>query len=230
MNGTGVSVIVPTLDEADRIGALIDALRILGFEEIIVSDGASSDGTKGIAESAGAIVVAGPRGRGKQLQCGAAAASCDNLFFLHADSMPPSNARAVIAQSLATPGVIAGCFRLAFDRRHPLLDLYASMSRINHDLFTFGDQGFFIGRAAFDRIGGYSGAPIFEDTDIVRRARRFGRFIKRGEPMTTSARRFLRSGIFRRQLSNTGMVVLYRLGVSPERLALWYRPEKAFRE
>lgn len=230
MNGTGVSVIVPTLDEADRIGALIDALRILGFEEIIVSDGASSDGTKRIAESAGAIVVAGPRGRGRQLQCGAAAASCDNLFFLHADSMPPPNARALIALSLATPGVIAGCFRLVFDRRHPLLNFYSLMSRINHDIFTFGDQGFFIGRAAFERIGGYSDAPIFEDADIVRRARRAGRFVKRNEPMTTSARRFLRGGIVRRQLSNTVLVALYRLGVSPERLARWYRTEKAFRE
>jgi rSAM/selenodomain-associated transferase 2 len=226
----GVSVIVPTLDEADRIGALIDALRTQGFEEIIVSDGASSDDTKEIARSSGAIVVAAPRGRGKQLQRGAAAASCESLFFLHADSMPPPNARPAIAHALATPGVIAGCFRLAFDRRHPLLDFYASMSRINHDLFTFGDQGFFIGRASFERIGGYSDAPIFEDADIVRRARRAGRFIKRNEPMTTSARRFLRGGLARRQLSNAVLVALYRGGVSPERLARWYRPEKAFRQ
>jgi len=225
-----VSVIIPTLDEAERIGALIESLRMQGFEEIIVSDGASNDDTAAIATSAGAIVVAAPRGRGKQLQRGAAAASCDNLFFLHADSMPPPNARALIALSLATPGVIAGCFRLVFDRRHPLLNFYAWMSRINHDLFTFGDQGFFIGRAAFERIGGYSDAPIFEDADIVRRARRAGRFIKHGEPMTTAARRFLRSGIVRRQLGNTGLVALYRLGVSPERLARWYRSEKAFRE
>jgi len=225
-----VSVIVPTLDEAERIGALIEALRFQGFEEVIVSDGASNDDTKGIAKSAGAIVVAAPRGRGKQLQRGAAAASCDGLFFLHADSMPPPNARALIALSLATPGVMAGCFRLVFDEPHPLLDFYALMSRINHDLFTFGDQGFFIGRATFERIGGYSEAPIFEDTDIVRRARRAGSFIKRSEPITTSARRFLRSGIVRRQLSNAVLVALYRLSVSPERLARWYRPEKAFRE
>jgi rSAM/selenodomain-associated transferase 2 len=220
-----VSVVVPTLEEADRVGALIEALGKDGFEEVIVSDGASVDTTRDIARAAGAIVVEGPRGRGSQLQRGADAASGDILFFLHADSTPPPGARALIQHTLAAPGISAGCFRLVFDRPHPLLSLYGAMSRINHDLFTYGDQGFFIPRAVFDRIGGYTNAPLFEDVDIVRRARRAGRFIKLGEPMTTSARRFLQSGIARRQLANAGLVALYTLGVPPRRLALWYRPE-----
>ena len=225
-----ISVIVPTLDEEARIGALVETLHRQGFEEIIVSDGASNDDTKRRAQAAGAIVVDAPRGRGRQLQRGAAAASGDGLFFLHADSVPPDDAHAIIERTLSACGVVAGCFRLEFDQPHPLLDVYAYMSRINHDVFTFGDQGFFIGRVAYDRLGGYAAVPVFEDTDIVRRVRRAGRFVKRGEPMTTSARRFLRDGIFRRQLANAGLVSLYRLGVSPERLSRWYRSDKVRRE
>jgi rSAM/selenodomain-associated transferase 2 len=219
-----ISVVVPTLDEADRIGALIEILRRSGFDEIIISDGVSADNTQEVARAAGAIVVEGQRGRGRQLQRGAEAATGDILFFLHADSTPPAEARVLIEQTLAVPGISAGCFRLVFDSRHPLLSWYGAMSRINHDLFTYGDQGFFIGRPMFDRIGGYTNAPLFEDVDIVRRSRRAGRFIKLAEPMTTSARRFLRSGVVRRQLANAGLVALYKLGVPAERLARWYRP------
>ncbi len=225
-----VSVVIPTLDEADRIGALVTGLRADGFEEVIVADGASADETKSRAAAAGARVVDAPRGRGKQLQCGSLAASGDTLFFLHADSAPPPGARALIASTLAQPGVAAGCFRLAFDRRHPLLAFYALMSRVNHGLFTYGDQGLFLSRATFDGIGGYSDMPLFEDVEILGRARRAGRIVKRGEPITTSARRFLRAGIARQELKSIGLLALFRLGVSPHRLARWYRAEKAFRE
>ena len=104
------------------------------------------------------------------------------------------------------------------------------MSRINHPLFTYGDQGLFLSRATYDRIGGYSDAPLFEDVDILKRLRREGRLIKRDEPITTSARRFLRDGVVRREVTSIGLVLLYNAGVSPERLARWYRPEKSFRE
>ena len=225
-----VSVVIPTLDEADRIGSAIVALHAAGFEEIIISDGASTDGTESVARAAGAVVVDAPRGRGKQLQHGAAAATGDLLFFLHADSSPPEGARAMIAETLSAPGAVAGCFTLAFDRTHPLLSFYSVMSRINHNLFTYGDQGLFMARAAFDRIGGYSDAPLFEDVDIVRRARRAGRFVKRPEAVITSARRFARDGPALRELTNVGLVVAYHAGVSPERLANWYRAERKFRE
>lgn len=225
-----VSVVIPTLDEADRIGDLITGLRADGFEEIIVADGASGDETKSRAAAAGARVVDAPRGRGQQLQHGALAASGDILFFLHADSAPPPGSRAIIASTLARPGVAAGCFRLAFDQRHPFLAFYALMSRVNHSLFTYGDQGLFLSRATFDCIGGYSDLPLFEDVEILQRARRAGRFIKRGEPIITSARRFRRAGIVWQEIKSIALLALYRLGVSPQLLVRWYRSEKAFRE
>ena len=225
-----ISVIIPTLDEADRIGDSIAFLRASGFEEVVVSDGGSSDATAQIAWDSGAIVIQAPRGRGIQLQYGAAAATKAHLFFLHADSLPPADARHLIEATLSQRGVIAGCFRLSFDHKHLVLAIYATMSRINHAIFTYGDQGLFLSRATYDRVGGYSDAPLFEDVDILKRLARLGRVSKRQEPMMTSARRFLRDGIIKRELTSTGLILLYALGVSPQTLARWYRPEKAFRE
>lgn len=225
-----VSVIIPTLDEADRIAPLIGGLRADGFEEIVVADGGSADQTAERASEAGAIVISAPRGRGKQLVAGAGAATRDCLFFLHADSRPPIGARRIVAETLSAPGVIAGSFCLAFDRRHPLLSFYARCSRLNHSLFTYGDQGLFMTRRVYERSGGYSDAPLFEDVEFQHRLRRAGKFVKRPEPVVTSARRFLRDGVARRELASIALLGLYHLGVSPERLERWYRPERRHRQ
>jgi hypothetical protein len=104
------------------------------------------------------------------------------------------------------------------------------MSRINHGLFTYGDQGLFLLRSTYQRIGGYSELPLFEDVEILRRLRRAGRFVKLNAAMVTSARRFIRDGVARRELLSAGLVALYHLGVSPQRLERWYRPDKQGRE
>jgi hypothetical protein len=132
--------------------------------------------------------------------------------------------------ALSTPRVAGGCFCLAFDERHPLLSLYAFMSRINHGLFTYGDQGLFVSRTTFDRIGGYAALPLFEDVEILGRLKRAGRFIKLQTPITTSARRFRRDGMARREIASMGLVALYHLGVPPAQLERWYRPERKHRQ
>ncbi len=225
-----ISVIIPTLDEADRIGALVAALMAQDFDEVVVADGGSGDATMQRACDAGARVVLSPRGRGRQLSAGARAASGEALFFLHADSMPPPQARSRIEATLAAGTVSAGCFRLAFDQKHPLLDFYALMSRINHGLFTYGDQGLFLLRSTYLGIGGYRDMPLFEDVEIVRRLRRLGQIVKLEASMVTSARRFMRDGVARRELMSAGLVALYHLGVGPHQLERWYRPDKEGRE
>lgn len=225
-----VSVVIPTLDEAPRIAGLVRALLEDGFDEVIVADAASADGTAALAAAAGARTVAAARGRGGQLAAGAADARGDVLFFLHADTAPPPGARAMILNALAQPGVAAGCFPLAFDAAHPVLGFYAFMSRINHGLFTYGDQGLFLKRCTYAAVGGFASLPLFEDVDMVRRLRRQGRFVKQRAPVRTSARRFLRDGLVRRELANIALVALFHCGAPADRLARWYRAERAFRE
>lgn len=218
-----VSVIVPALNESARIGALVASLRAGGFDEVIVADGGSDDDTAALAMHAGALLARAPRGRGLQMHAGAGHARGEVLFFLHADSDVPPGARAAILAALERPGVVAGSFALAFDERHWFLDALAGLSRINHALTTYGDQGLFMARDVYDAIGGFKPMPILEDLEIQHRLRRRGRFIKLRQCLRTSARRFLQDGIVRRQCANVAIVACYLAGESPEELARRYR-------
>lgn len=220
-----ISVIVPTINESERIRALISSLLDGGFHEIVVADGGSADDTCAIAERAGAVVIQSPPGRGVQLHAGAAQASGNSFFFLHADSELPNGARRAIVRALEQPGVVGGSFALAFDVRHWLLDLLAGLSRLNHALATYGDQGLFMRREIYAAIGGYEALPILEDLEIQRRLRRAGRFVKLPLAITTSSRRYMRDGIVRRQAANAWIVARYLAGEDPKRLARIYRPE-----
>lgn len=62
-----VVALVAARNEAERITQTVQAIRtIAGVEEIVVVDGASTDGTAGLARAAGARVLVAPRGvRGK---------------------------------------------------------------------------------------------------------------------------------------------------------------------
>lgn len=156
------------------------------------------------------------------MNAGAREATEDVLLFLHADTFLPADAFRLIGGALADPEVAGGCFRLAFDRDDPWLRTYSFFSRINHPLFTYGDQGLFVRREVFQRIGGFREMPILEDVEIQERLRRAGRFVKLRQPVVTSARRFVRYGPVRQQALNVGIVLLYNLGVPPARLKRLY--------
>src|SRR5713226_6775812 len=94
-----ISIVIPTLNEENRIGAILIALGSLtGEKEIIVTDGQSEDATVQRAAAAGARVVCCSRGRGAQLHAAATVSSGDVLWFLHADTVPLVNALAEITR------------------------------------------------------------------------------------------------------------------------------------
>ncbi len=218
-----ISVVVPVLNEASGIAARLRALRSDGFTEIVVADGGSEDRTAELAAAEGATVVQAPRGRARQMNAGAAAARGEVLLFLHADTQLPKSAYWLITDALEDPGVVGGCFRLAFDARHPVLDVSAWASRFETAFTTFGDQGYFVRREAFEAVGGFPELPLMEDVAFRRLVRKRGRFMKLPVAATTSARRFLRKGPLRQQLLNGLLVAAYLAGVSPERLKKHYR-------
>ncbi|MFC7141784.1 S-layer glycoprotein N-glycosyltransferase AglJ [Halosimplex aquaticum] len=67
-----VCVLVPTLNESETIGPVVESFSAEGFENILVIDGGSTDGTQSIAEEKGARVVQqrGSEGKGEALQEG----------------------------------------------------------------------------------------------------------------------------------------------------------------
>jgi len=222
-----LSVVLPTLDEETRIGAAVAALRrTRGVDEIVVVDGASTDATVALARSAGATVLHGPRGRGLQLNLGAAHARGDALLFLHVDCRLPDDAVQRVHHTLAQPDVVAGAFRTKHvldgpGQRwlRPVLPLADLRSRYTRH--PYGDQALFVRADAFRAIGGYRAAPMMEDVDLARRLWRVGRIQLLPEQVKVSARRYA-SGPLRAAVMMNTVPMLWRLGVSERTLARWY--------
>jgi hypothetical protein len=124
--------------------------------------------------------------------------------------------------ALADPAAAGGTITLRFDENRPLLRLYALSTRLPFRLFHYGDQGIFVRRSVFERLGGFREIPLMEDVDFLRRLHRAGRVALTPAPITTSARRFVEGGVLRQQLLNIALVAAFELGVAPERLAGWY--------
>jgi glycosyltransferase involved in cell wall biosynthesis len=83
-----VAVVIPTLNEAEAIGAVVAEIPRAIAREIIVADSGSRDGTAEVARAAGARVVAlTERGYGRACAAGAAAAGegCEVIAFLDGD-------------------------------------------------------------------------------------------------------------------------------------------------
>ncbi|MDQ2833452.1 MAG: TIGR04283 family arsenosugar biosynthesis glycosyltransferase [Acidobacteriota bacterium] len=220
-----ISIIVPTLNEQECIAETLRTLQQLeGEKEIIVVDGGSSDETRSLACAQGAQVLTSQPGRGVQMHAGTLKATGDVLWFVHADTNPPSDALSVIRKHLESRLVVGGNFGLIFDgpsRAARQLTAIYPMLRILG--LCYGDSGIFIRHEAYARIGGFRPLALFEDLDLLRRLRRAGRFVHLPCNIRTSSRRFERRNFALTWLHWTALQILYWCGISPNWLARWYR-------
>jgi glycosyltransferase involved in cell wall biosynthesis len=92
-----VSVVIPTFNEAAAIGAVIREIPREIAAEVIVADGGSTDGTQGIAQAAGAVVVDAGRGYGRACWAGAEAAISSVIVFLDGDGADRGDLLGMIA-------------------------------------------------------------------------------------------------------------------------------------
>ena len=82
---SGVTVVIPTWNEAEAIGPVVTEVLAQGVGQVIVADGSSKDGTAGRARSAGATVIDAGRGYGRACHLGAEAAAHDVIAFMDGD-------------------------------------------------------------------------------------------------------------------------------------------------
>ncbi|MBI3994479.1 MAG: TIGR04283 family arsenosugar biosynthesis glycosyltransferase [Nitrospirae bacterium] len=221
-----ISVIIPTFNESAVIERALKDLPRRGDVERIVADGGSSDGTAALAGPLADRVLTTETGRARQMNAGARASRGDVLLFLHADSRLAHGAFDAVMQALEDPAVAGGAFALAIDSSRPVLRLVAAAAngRTRLTNIPYGDQGIFVRRSVFERMGGYPDLPIMEDLEFSRRLKRAGKIALLPMPITTSSRRWDNEGIGYTTLRNQIFVLAYFLGVSPARLAVRYRP------
>lgn len=220
-----VSVVVPALEEQDRVGALVETLRRSPSVEVVVADGGSRDRTAAAASEAGARVVAAPRGRARQMNAGAAAAGGGLLLFLHADTTPPGAWAAAVRSVLAWEGTAGGAFGFATDSPRAALRRIEFLANWRARRFglVYGDQGLFVARALFERVGGFPDQPLMEDYEMVRRLRRHGALRLLPAAAVSSARRWHAHGPWRTSALNLLIASGYLAGLPPGRLERWYR-------
>lgn len=218
-----LSVIIPTLNEAVRIGETIARVRGAGACEIVVVDGGSEDGTLEAAVAADQCLSA-PRGRAAQMNAGAAACSGDVLLFLHADCWPEKGAFAAIECGLCEADVIAGCFSQAIEARglrYRLLERGNAL-RVRTTRWIYGDQGLFVRRHVFEQVGGFPPIPLMEDLYLSKRLKGEGRLVLLPNRLHVSPRRWQQMGVVRQTLRNWAFLGLAHCGVPPAVLARRY--------
>lgn len=222
-----LSIVIPTLDEAEGIAATIAALQPLRARgcEVIVADGGSGDGTAELARPLADTVVAAPRGRARQQNAGAAAATGDVLLFLHADTRLPAAADRLVLDGLGRTGRGWGRFDVRLTGRHPLLRVIERMMGIRSRLtgIATGDQAIFVRRDWFRDVGGFPGIPLMEDVALSGTLKRRGRPLCLRAAVVTSSRRWESRGVWRTMLLMWGLRLAYALGADPVALAERYR-------
>ena len=223
-----LAVIIPTLDEGHSIKGCLDSVGAHDGVEVVVSDGGSGDNTIECARSAGAQVIEGRRGRGPQLNSGAAATRAPRLLFLHADCRLPEGWLPAVSSALADREVSLACFRL-----HTLSSKTENPSAVHrwllrvfdlrsHGLWLpYGDQGFAVRREIFDLVGGFREIPLMEDVSFAESCQKHGKVKRLPLAIQTTARR-VEYGPLRTMLMFVFFPTLFRLGVSPRTLASWY--------
>jgi rSAM/selenodomain-associated transferase 2 len=230
-----ISVIIPTLNEERTITTTLAHTASLGFDELIVVDGGSTDTTSAHLEpyrlstpsSALSPVywVTAPPGRARQMNEGAKVGRGEVFLFLHADTQLPHDAKTVIDTTLADQRMVGGRFDVQFDRPSMWGTMISSAMNWRSRLsgIATGDQALFVRRSIFEQMGGFTDMPLMEDIEFSRRLKRKGRIAALTATVTTSFRRWEQQGPLRTILLMWTLRFLYGVGVSPSSLAHWYK-------
>jgi rSAM/selenodomain-associated transferase 2 len=222
------SIVIPVFHESSLINHAINHVKGIsaGFEsEIIVVDGDPKGSTLECIEHLNIVKIISRKGRGRQMNKGAASATGEILIFLHADTELPDEALAGIASVMDNSEYFGGAFDLGIKSGRRIFRLIEKVVSIRTRLTSvpYGDQAIFIRRKCFEALKGFREIPIMEDIEFMRRMKKSGnRIFVIPQKVNTSPRRWENEGILRCTLRNWALIGLYSLGVKPEKIVRFY--------
>ena len=229
-----ISIIIPVYNEAVTIGPLIHHLIEFGQEsiaDIIVVDGGSTDNTYEIATALGVTTLRSVRpGRALQMNDGAAIARGQVLYFVHADTLPPTTFVHDISKSIRN-GFEFGRFRSKFDSHKLLLKLNAFFTRFDLFMCYGGDQSLFMTKKLFGSIQGFDASMlIMEDYAIVQKAKQEASYKIIPGYVLISARKYETNSWWKVQKANYRIVNMFKQGSSQEDMIRIYRNMLSYRK
>jgi rSAM/selenodomain-associated transferase 2 len=223
-----ISIVIPVRNDAEALRQSLNNLDGLpGREhaEVIVAAVDSGGETASAVNGRAQLLVPGGSTRAALMNAGAAAARGTILWFLHADSLPPRDALALIARAMSDEQIVGGAFAHRFSEPVRSLVVISLINRVRYRLTRnyYGDQGLFVRAAVFRRLGGYPAAGVLEDLIFSQRLKRIGSTSLIGTPLPTSGRRFLQRGPWRTLGFIIWLLFLHTLGLDTERYASRWR-------
>jgi rSAM/selenodomain-associated transferase 2 len=225
-NQSKITVVIPVLNEVERIEKTLLPLKQVQDLEIIVVDGGSRDETVSLVESLGITVISTSPGRAKQMNLGAKMAQGEILLFLHGDTLisPDYLSQIRVFLSNSNSNIVAGAFELKIDGEKWLYRVLEKMVNWRSHLFSlpYGDQAIFLTRELFWEIGGFQEIAIMEDFDLMQRLKQRGKIVIIPLKVITSDRRWRNLGIIKTTIINQLVILGYYLGISPTKLRKFY--------
>ena len=228
-----ISVVVPLYNEGERVNSLLAHLRELpGLAEAVLADASDEASSKALMDELAGRICNDPfvrlvkcptPGRALQMNAGAGQCTGEVLLFLHCDTRLPAAVEEI--HRCIARGRAWGWFDLRLDGRGAVYRLLERMINLRARAcrIATGDQGMFVERRVFAKVGGFAEISLMEDVELSRRLKKIGPPAVIPRPVLTSARRWRQDGVLRTVLLMWKLRFLYWLGGNPERLAASYR-------
>lgn len=222
-----ISVIIPTFNEETHIGALIDYLRANKGDsdiEVVVVDGNSTDRTAEVIKSKNVLYsVESNSGRAHQLNKGAQLSSGEILYFVHADTFPPSSFTSCIKEAIVK-GHESGCCAYTFNSNKVILRLNNFITQLATFVSGGGDQTLFVTRKLFYEVGGFNPEyVIMEDFELTRRLKKKSRFTILKSKALVSARKYNHNSYLRVNVANSIAMIMFWTGTKPQKIHKTYK-------
>ncbi|MFT5321306.1 MAG: rSAM/selenodomain-associated transferase 2 [Pseudohongiellaceae bacterium] len=231
MSDNKITIIIPVLNDVDALKMLLPQLQACREQghELLVIDGGSSDGSIPFSRNLVDRILMTGVGRGRQMNLGAENASHNILLFLHADSRISDQCLEELLAAMSESCNHWGRFDVQLDQPGFSYSVIAAMMNLRSRLsgVSTGDQGMFVRREIFHRVGGFQSISLMEDIALSKALRKHSRPVCLSSKLLTSARRWQQQGIVKTIFLMWSLRLAYFLGANPDKLAEIYYPAAA---